>query len=142
MSQYQHGANTLYHPGVKFAAPAAKVVHVAAPESNVYKNAVEFNQEHKKGILTKAHPLVKGNGDIFGHDGAALYNKHMVDVKKVGDDEFDEKRYRRNMRKTEAVKRWARRKTDGHNMRNILSQEDVRSTRDNASHYLFGRGGH
>lgn len=139
ISQYDHGSNSLYHPGVKFAAPAGKVVHAEAPDEAWHRTACVFNRERKKGILTQAHPLVKGNGDILGHDGAALYNKHMVDVKKVGDEEFEEKRYRRNLRKTDAVKKWARRKADGHHMKSVLAQEHV-AVRDNPSHYLFARG--
>jgi hypothetical protein len=71
-----------------------------------------------------------------------LYRYNVVDVKKVGDDEFEEKRYRRNMRKTEAVRKWARKKTDGHNMKGLLShQESDVGVRDNPSHFLFGGGG-
>lgn len=136
VSQYGNGSSSVYHPGMKFAVPAGKVVHAAAPDEDWHRTACDFNRERKNGILTQAHPLVKGNGDILGHDGAALYNKHMVDVKKVGDEEFEEKRYLRNLRKTDAVKKWARRNADGHHVKSILAQDHAR---DDPSHYLFAR---
>jgi hypothetical protein len=81
VAQYDHGSNSTYHPGMKFAAPARKVHLEAAPDNGIYRNAYEFNQERKKDLLRMAHPLVKGNGDILGHDGAALFNKHMVGLR-------------------------------------------------------------
>jgi len=129
-------ADSTYHPGEKFAAPARNLVRETAPDRGMYREACEYNRGRHEELLSQAHPLVRGNGDILGHDGAFLVNKHMVEVKKVGDDEFPERRYRRNVRKAEAVKKWAARKADGHHMKNLLSQEHV-GDRDNPSHYLF-----
>lgn len=126
--------NATYQPGQKFAAPARNA-HQMSPELGLYREACQFNLERKKDLLTQVHPLVKGNGDIVGHEGVEGVNKPVVN--KVGVETFGEKQYIRNMRKQEAVKRWALRKhKDGHHMKNLLSQEYIG---DNRLQYSVGR---